>query len=174
MVDDGPVDDVANRYMQSDSGTMAERRWPTADLAPENETVRLIGVRARSRSGLTTEMPDIRDDVGLEVEYEVRREAVLSPNFQVYDGQGVLAFIVNDSYSPEWGDRPRAPGLWKSTCWIPGNLLGESKYVVGVSFGRMDQGIEHLNERNTISFQVVENAGGRLRSRHLPWRTTWA
>jgi lipopolysaccharide transport system ATP-binding protein len=165
IVDDGPVDEVAGRYMQTDTGTTAMRSWPDEDSAPQSEAVRLIGVRVRSREGLTTETPDIRQDIGLEVEYEIKQSDVLSPNFQLFDGQGDLAFVVNDSYYPEWGERPRSVGHWKSTCWIPSNLLSEGTYVVGVSFGTMNRGVEHLHERDVVSFQVVEDLEGGVSAR---------
>jgi lipopolysaccharide transport system ATP-binding protein len=160
IVDDGPVSEVGGRYLQRGLDTIAERRWPDADKAPQSHAVRLVAVRVRDRDGLTTNSPDIREDVGVEIEYEVKEREVLSPNIQVYDGQGTLAFISNDSYYPEWGNHPRQVGRWKSTCWIPGNLLSEGKYTLGVTVGAMDRGFEHLNERDAVSFEIVEHPGG--------------
>lgn len=160
IVDDGPVSEVGGRYLKRDTDTMAERRWPDADKAPQSDAVRLVAVRVRDREGRATESQDIREDVGVEIEYEVKEPKVLSPNIQVYDGQGTLAFISNDSYYPEWGNHPRQVGRWKSTCWIPGNFLSEGKYALGVSVSAMDTGFEHLNERDAVSFQIVEHSGG--------------
>jgi lipopolysaccharide transport system ATP-binding protein len=159
IVEDGPVDEVAGRYLQSDLGTTAERRWPDAESAPQSDAVRLISVRVRDEEGVTSETYDIRDKVGLELEYEVRQSTILSPNFHVYDGQGNCAFIVNDSYYAEWGTRPREVGRWRSTCWIPGNLLSEGSYVIGAAVSTMDNELIHFWERDAVSFQVVERLG---------------
>jgi lipopolysaccharide transport system ATP-binding protein len=161
IVEDGAVDKVAGRYLESDLGTTAERRWRDPDTAPQSEAVRLTGVRIRGAGGETSDTYDIRDQVGMELEYEVKRPAVLSPNFHVYDGQGNCAFVVNDSYSEDWGTRERAPGTWRSTCWIPGNFLSEGTYVVGAAVSTMDREIVHFWERDVVSFQVIERPEGR-------------
>ena len=160
IVEDGPVDEVASHYLQSDLGTTAERHWRDPGTAPQSDSVRLLGVRVRDPRGQTSDTFDIRDKVGLELAYEVRSPAVLTPNFHVYDGQGNCAFVVNDSYSSEWGERARDTGTWRSTCWIPGNFLSEGSYVVSAAISTMQREFIHFWERDAVSFQIVERPGG--------------
>lgn len=157
LVADGPVNEVAARYLKTDTGTTAERRWSDASTAPQSEFVRLLNVRVRDEAGETVEAADIKRPVGVEIEYEVKKAEILSPNIHVFDDQGTLAFITNDSYDPRWGEHPRQPGRWKSTCWIPGNLLSEGTYSLGVAVGTMHSGFVHFNERDVVSFQVMES-----------------
>lgn len=160
IIDDGPVDEVSSRYLQSDTGTTAERRWMDVQAAPQSDDVRLIGVRILTEDGLTTDTVDVRDRVGMEIEYEVKRPAILSPNFHMFDGQGEYVFVVSDSYDCDWGHRPRSVGRWKSRCWIPANFLSEGTYVVGAAISTLDPVFVHFYERDAIAFQVIERAGG--------------
>jgi lipopolysaccharide transport system ATP-binding protein len=160
ILEDGPVDEVAGHYLQSDLGTTAERHWRDSDLAPQSDAVRLLGVRVRRAGGETSDTYDIRDKVGLEIEYEIKQSAVLSPNFHVYDGQGNCAFVVNDSYCAEWAENAREPGTWRSTCWIPGNFLSEGSYVVSAAVSTMTREIVHFWERDAVSFQIIERSDG--------------
>ena len=133
-VEDGPVGHVTGRYLQSSLARQAEKRWLEGDSAPQSSAVRLVSVRVRDRQGQTRDRVDIREEVGVEIEYDVKEAAILTPSIHVYDSQDAYAFVANDSYNPEWGDSARRVGRWKSTCWIPGNLLGEGEYVVDVTF----------------------------------------
>jgi lipopolysaccharide transport system ATP-binding protein len=160
IVDDGPVDDVASRYLKSDLVTSAERRWRDPATAPQSDDARLVSVRVHDEAGKTADTCDIREKVGLELTYDVKRPSILTPNFHVYDGQGNCAFVVNDSYYPEWGTHARAPGLWHSTCWIPGNFLSEGNYIVGAAVSTMELEYVHFWEREAVSFQVVEHPDG--------------
>lgn len=156
IIDDGPVDEVSSRYLESHIGTTAERLWRDAETAPQSDDVRLVGARIRSRRGETVDSVDIRDQVGVEIDFVVKRPSVLSPNIVVYDEQNVLAFHANDSVCKQWGDTPRSVGSWRSTCWVPSNFLSEGRYVVGVGVSTMDPVYVHFGQQDALSFRVTE------------------
>ena len=158
VVLDGPAPEVTSSYLMSDLGTSAERRWGDIASAPGNDLARLRTVRVRTKDGQTTESVDIREPVGIEIEYWVlKSNKVLTANIEFHDSQGICIFVANDSYDPTMGNKSRAAGLWKSTCWVPGNLLSEGRHIVSVSITTLDPVVMHFHERDAVTFQVVDS-----------------
>ena len=159
-VEDGLVGEVINRYLQPYLSSPAERRWLDADSAPQSSAVRLVSVRLRDRQGRTRNRVDIREEVGVEIEYDVKEAEVLTPGIHVYDSQDACVFVANDSFYPEWGEAARRVGRWTSTCWIPGNLLSEGACVVDITFKTAAPPRKHFGQKAAVSFHVSEGPGG--------------
>jgi len=161
---DGTVNEVASLYMTSDTGSVSYRKWDNIDTSPGNEIARLKSVRAFSKEGDTGQVFDIRYPIVIEIEYWVREGNVrLSPGFFLLNEDGIIVFISGGMHDPEWTDRPRLKGLYKSRCWIPGNFLAEGRFNVHavVNTMRPDQSpIVHVYERDAISFQVYDKLEG--------------
>ncbi len=157
---DGQSHQVVSAYLQSGMGTMAERVWPEIEQAPGNDIVRLRGVRVRTEDGKIKEAIDIREPVGIEIEFDVlKRGHLLVPNYHVINEEGVCVFIAND-HDPQWFRRPREIGTYASTAWIPGNFLSEGSLIVGAAISTMDPVIVHFFERDAVAFQVIDNLEG--------------
>ena len=98
---------MVSNYLRSDSGSCAARQWVDSPRQPGSEVVTLRSVRIRGLAGETRETVDVRDPVGIEMEYEVRKPGyALVPNFNVHDDQGVCLFTVHD-LDPAWRRRPK-------------------------------------------------------------------
>jgi homopolymeric O-antigen transport system ATP-binding protein len=157
---DGRADEVVATYLQSGLGTTAVREWDDSATAPASELVRLLAVRVRAADGSITETLDIRDSVGIEMEYEVLKGgAVMIPHFSVHTAQGLFAFVSLDS-DLAWRGKPRPPGHYISTGWIPGNLLTEGLTLIGVAVRTIEPDLIQFWERNAVAFQVAETPGG--------------
>jgi lipopolysaccharide transport system ATP-binding protein len=159
VLSDGPSPQVVNTYLYSDIGTAAARQW-SRSRAPGNDIVRLVAVRVRTEDGRTSATVDIRRPVGIEMEFEVRQGGhVLVPNYHFVNSEGVCVFIASD-HDAAWRRRPRPPGRYISTAWIPGNYLAEGTLVVGAAISTMDPVIVHVFERDAIAFQVIDSLDG--------------
>jgi lipopolysaccharide transport system ATP-binding protein len=158
--EDGNTNDVISNYLNGSVNRGAARIWDDDETAPGNETVRLISVRAADEDGNTVVNIDVRLNVILEVEYKVLNGGkVFSPAFHVYDHQGICVFGTND-VDPEWRNRGREPGRYKSRVIIPGNLLAEGTfYVSAAMFDPMTSEL-HLLENSAISFDVFDSLAG--------------
>jgi lipopolysaccharide transport system ATP-binding protein len=122
--------------------------------------VRLYKARVRTESGQTSETVDIRQPVGIEVEFEVLKPGVvLAPNFHFYNQEGICVFIAGDQ-DPAWRNTPRPTGRYVSTAWIPGNFLAEGTLIVNVAISTMNPVIVHVHERDAVAFQVVDSLVG--------------
>ncbi|MGE3818184.1 MAG: ABC transporter ATP-binding protein [Isosphaeraceae bacterium] len=160
VVQDGPSHEVVGTYLVGNLGTTAAREWPDLGEAPGNEIVRLRAVRVRSEDGRVVASIDIRNPVGIEMEYEVRIPGhVLVPNLHFHNEEGVCVFVTQE-LEPEWRGRPRPAGRYVSTAWVPGNFLSEGTLVVGAAISTMTSLRVHFFERDAVAFQVVDSTDG--------------
>jgi len=157
---DGPSHKVVSVYLGSGLGTTATREWPDLNKAPGNEIVRLRAVRVRAKDGQINDAIDIREQVGIEMEFEVFKPGhILVPNYHFFNEEGVYVFVVSD-HDPSWYRHPRTVGRYVSTAWIPGNFLAEGSMIIGVAISTMDPVIVHLYERDAVAFQVIDSLDG--------------
>jgi len=160
VVQDGPAHQVVAAYLNSGFGTMAEREWDDPDQAPGNDVVRLRAVRVRTEDGRITDAVDIRQPVGIEMEYEVLRpDLVLVPTFQIFNEEGLHLFTTID-VDPAWHQCPRQTGCYVSTAWVPGNFLAEGPIFVAPIVNTFTPSIVHFREPNAVVFQVVDGLDG--------------
>ncbi len=161
VVDDGPSDRVVARYLQSDLGTTAERRWDDPEAAPGNDLVRLRSVRVVDREGETVETVDVRRPVGVELTFDIlRRRVPMIPEILLHNEEGLRIFISMDT-SPEWRE-PREPGTYTSTAWIPANLLAEGTAIVGAQVITLSSGAttRQAEAPDAVAFHVVDPGEG--------------
>jgi lipopolysaccharide transport system ATP-binding protein len=164
LLKDGPSAQVVSTYLSSGVGSTAQREWPDPAKAPGNEIVRLRAVRARNEAGEVSDAVDIRQTLGVEVEFDVLTAGhVLAPNLHFYNEEGILLFILGDS-DPAWKDVPRPAGRYCSTAWIPGNFLAEGTLIVSAAVTTVTPLTVHFFERDAVAVQVVDTVeGGSVR-----------
>jgi len=157
---DGPSPQVVGVYLNSGLGMTAAREWSDQAKAPGSDAIRLCAVRVRAEDGQIVDTVDIRQPVGIELEYEVLEPGYkLMPHFVLYDQEGVLVFVAIDQ-DPTWRQRPRLLGRYISAGWIPGNFLSEGMMVVGVAMRTLDPQRLHFDERDVVAFQVIDSLDG--------------
>ena len=160
VLQDGPSHRVVNTYLSSEVGTMAVREWPDPAKAPSGAVVRLRCVRVRTEGGQTTDVVDIRQPVGIDMEYDVLQSGyVLMPYVHFFNQEGVLAFEASD-HDPTWRRRPRPAGRWVSTAWIPGNLLAEGTLFVWPCLFTLEPEVLEISVRDAVAFQVKYSMEG--------------
>jgi lipopolysaccharide transport system ATP-binding protein len=110
-----------------------------------------------------TETLDIREPARLELEFEVLQGGrLLVYGFSLYNDQDVCVLDLVD-LDPAWRGRPRPPGRYRTTMWIPGDFLADGTYYVDVGLSAMEPEELQLHERQVISFNVVELEPGAAR-----------
>jgi len=166
LIGDGPAHSVVASYMNTGLGTSAERVWDDPATAPSGEVARLTAVRARSEDGKVTEAVNISQPVGIDIEFDVTESGrVLQPQIVVINDEGMTLFVAVD-LDPEWRKKPRPKGHYKSTAWIPGNLLTEGMCIVTVVLWALEPSrIWQFSEREAIAFQVIDSMDGTSTAR---------
>jgi len=156
---DGPSHKVVSTYLNQGMSTAAAREWRPED-APGNDIARLLAVRVRTEDGHVTDIADIRQPVGIEMEYEILKpDHKMLSYITILNDKGIRAFASVD-LSPEWQDNPRPKGRYISTAWIPGNLLSEGTLFVGAAMRSTNSRPIHFNVTDAVAFQVVDTTDG--------------
>lgn len=155
----GSPDEVIAAYANSGAGPLAAREWPDSAHAPGGEVARLRAVRIVSREGKVVDAVDIRNDVGIQMEYEVLNSGfVLLPHYLVYNEQGVMIFNTHDQ-DPTWCRRPRPKDTYTSTAWIPGNFLSPGRFFVSAAMITRSPDAKQFYEQQVVCFNVLDNMG---------------
>jgi lipopolysaccharide transport system ATP-binding protein len=160
LVADGPAHQVVSTYMQTGFNTQAAKEWLDSKTAPGDDMVRLRAVRVRNIEGEVREVIDIRQAFAVEMEFDILQDGVVfTPNFEFRNDAGLVIFEVFD-LDPDWRMRTRSIGRYRSTAWIPGNLLSEGTMFVnscGVSF---EPHRLRFKEEEAVAFQIVDSLDG--------------
>jgi lipopolysaccharide transport system ATP-binding protein len=185
VIGDGDAHTIVSRYLTSGLGTSAAREWPDDGDAPGDDTVRLRAVRIVDQSGSISEGVDIRNPVGLQMEFEVLEGgAVLMPYFRLANEEGVIIFSTIDQ-DIRWHSEARAPGRYVSTAWIPGNTLSEGTIYVLATIRTPRRKNWPFFVPDAVAFNVIDTMeGGSARGEwagtlsgavrpKLDWTTTY-
>jgi lipopolysaccharide transport system ATP-binding protein len=159
LVEDGPSQKVVRVYLTSESGSPAMREWNDPAKAPCGDVARLRAVRVRTEEGQITESVDICQPIGIEMDYEVLKSGrILMPHYHLYNEEGIKVFNIHDT-DPAWQGRARHSGRYKSTAWIPGNLLSEGTLFVNSGLITLNPNTNQFYETAVVAFQIVEGNG---------------
>jgi len=155
----GSPEEVIAAYAGSGSGLVAAREWPGPAKAPGADVVRLRAIRIVSREGKLVDSVDIRDEVGIQMVYDVIKPGFrLLPHFFLYNEQGIIVFNTHDQ-NPVWRKLERETGTYTSTAWIPGNFLSPGRLFVTVAAITRSPDIQQFHEGQAVSFNVLDNMG---------------
>ena len=159
IVSEGPAHNVVSSYLTDGLGTIAAREWEV-DRAPGGDICRLRGIRVRTRDGDTVEAVDIRQPVGIEIDFEVLESGhLIMPHFYLWneDSVPILAAVDIDK---AWRRRPRPNGRYITTAWFPGNFFAEGMIFVELGIVTIEPIRIEVHEKSVIAFQVVDSTTG--------------
>jgi lipopolysaccharide transport system ATP-binding protein len=161
LVADGPSDQVTRRYLQSGTGSPAERVWPDPATAPGDGVARLHSVRVRDASGRIAPTVDIRQPIEIEVEYWAMQSGA-RPTVSIHfiNEEGITVLVSNDFNNRRWWQTPRDKGLVRCTCHVPGNFLAEGQLFILAAVASYNPDLVHVYQPDIVSFQVVDRSEG--------------
>ncbi len=158
---DGPSDQVTRRYLQSGTGSPAERVWPDPVSAPGDDVARLQAVRIRDDNGRVAPTVDIRRPFDIEIDYwAMRAGARATVSIHVVNEEGVTLFVSNDFNNRQWWAAPRLEGPVRAVCRVPGNFLAEGQFFVLAAVCSYNPDVVHVLQRDVVSFQVADRSEG--------------
>ncbi len=160
IIDDGPSAKVVKKYLTSDVGVPAAREWSDIAKAPSGEFTRILAVRVKTENGESLDTIDIRRSFGIEILWEViKSDHDLSPHFGFNNENGDILFVTID-LDHEWRGKIRPLGKYRSTAWVPGNLLAEGLLYVDCFLYDNTLNVADCGEKPAISFQIVDTCDG--------------
>lgn len=159
VVMDGSPHDVISHYLNSEAGAPSIREWHDPAAAPGRDVARLRSVRVVSREGHAVSSVDIREEVGIEMTFDVLQPGYkLLPHYWFYNEEGTMIFAVHHT-DPDWHERAYPAGRCVSTAWIPGNFLAPGMLFVTAAVITRSPDTLQFDEPQAIAFSVRDNMG---------------
>jgi len=163
ILEDGLPGQVVSRYLQTSFSSLTERIWADKATAPGNDEIRLHRALIRPADGGPEDPTTVQSPLQVELEYwNLVEDADLTSNLLLYNEQGILVFESAPIDEPIWLGAPRPIGLYRDTCFVPGNLLNAGVHRIVMSLVK-DQGTVLHREDDILVFDVrdsMEKRGG--------------
>ena len=158
ILEDAESGRVVASYLQHSFSARAEQVWDDITTAPGNDKLRLRSVRVRPVDGVASDPITICTPFVIEFEYwNLQPGARLDLSIHVYNEQGIIAFNPGTLHEPSWHGREFPLGLFRSACYVPGNLLNDGMYRVELLVVR-DEGVIVHREDDALVFEVGDVA----------------
>jgi lipopolysaccharide transport system ATP-binding protein len=115
----------------------------------------LISASVESDTGIPTPEVDIRSPFLVRMRYRLEHTADQAPypNFHVTDSAGNYVFVTMAT-APNLG---REPGLYEAICQMPGNLLNNGAFFIGLALTYIDRGVNvAFWEKDALCVNIVD------------------
>ncbi len=154
----GSSSSVVQQYYSYGGATQANIDFNLTGVLPGDDVGRLCKARIINSSGEISMEHRINEPIILEMEYRILKEgARVNPNLHFYTADGTYAFATSDVTIDRHAESKQSPGLYKSKCVIPPNLLNTGTYYVSFALSTMTTSTVHFYEKDLLSFTVVES-----------------
>ena len=152
----GEAGEVVSHYLRTSLQTVTEQVWDDRNSAPGNDKVRLHRVCVRPVKGPASGSINIRMPYVIEFDYwNLVPDARLDLSFHLYNEQGIMVFNHNTYLERTWHARPRPKGLFRSTCFVPGDLMNDGEYKVSLVV-TSDQATAIYKHPDLLAFTVLD------------------
>ena len=166
IVEGGPASEVIANYFRSsgEKTDISEEIWHDPSTAPGNEIVRLHHIRVRQQDETTSEPLTMQTPFLIDLEYwNLQPNIELHLTLHLYTDQDIIAFTTGSAPESPWTNRGMPAGLFRSTCYVPGELLNTGRHRFSVLVVK-DRSTVIYQYRSVVSFDVVD-----LRERTGSW-----
>ena len=149
---------VVTKYLKTSFSTMSQRVWDNPASAPGNEKVRLHQACVRPVDRAYSDELTVRTPLVMEFEYwNLAPGAQLSLSLVLYNDEGIALFNTLPIDEPVWHGKPFPAGLFRSACYVPGDLLNDGTYRVQL-YVVQDQSVAIFRADDILVFDVLEAA----------------
>jgi lipopolysaccharide transport system ATP-binding protein len=153
VVSIGETDTIVNQYLSNENTNRTFAKWEKGN-EPGDDVAILLWAKLIDENGNKIEFASIDKKVGIEYSYEVLKEGYCPlPNIHVYTSKGETAFVSGETQDLKFSK----VGIYKTTMWIPSNLLNEGTYVIRVALSTMIPLKVHFWDTDTLIFDVIED-----------------
>jgi lipopolysaccharide transport system ATP-binding protein len=152
---DGQVSEAISRYYNNGKSSPFALDYSDLSSPPGDEYASLLEGRIEDQNGNAVGEVNIDSPFAVKLKYQLKKEVPIAPaaNIHVYNSQGQAVFVT--------GSERRLPvntaGIYEATCTIPGNLLNNDTYSIGLALTFTHNGI-HVSffESNALTVTIRE------------------
>jgi lipopolysaccharide transport system ATP-binding protein len=159
IADDSNAGTVVRNYLSHSFGNSNsdEEIWPDIETAPGNDSVRLHRVQVRPLDEASGQQLTTRTPFCIDVEYwNLQPGANLTITLHLYTEQQVIAFTTGSgSGDPEWSRRNLPGGLFRATCYMPGDLLNVGRHRFNVLVIKDLSSVIYQHE-SAVAFEIFD------------------
>lgn len=150
VVLEGEVSAVVSGYLAGSSRSVLSVRWSDPDSAPGNDRVRLRSARVVPDDGEPLGSITVKTPLRIELEYVLDGpDCQFNISLHLLTMDGDCVFVTMSS-----AEKIRR-GVYRSSCYIPADLLNNRTYTVNVFFGR-DGSVVLFRAQNLLTFDVLD------------------
>ncbi len=150
----GPATQVALQYFGGAQAAPHEVNFSSRSKPPGDDLACLLHARVCNSSGESVYEVDIRSSFKVAMRYKLLQMVPTPPfpNFHFFDARGECVFV---SSSTNYVTAGTEPGTFEAECIVPGHLLNDGVYFVGVALTFTHQSV-HVSfyERDALSFVI--------------------
>jgi lipopolysaccharide transport system ATP-binding protein len=156
IAEEGEAGRVVKNYLGKGSETATARIWNNPDAAPGNDKVRLHRACVRPVDGTASDPITIRTPLVMEFDYwNLEPGARLNLSLHLYNDRGLRVFNTGPVREPVWHGRSFPAGLFRSSCYVPGDLLNDGVHRIQLLVVK-DQGIVIFELDDALVFDVLD------------------
>ena len=156
VVKEGAATSVVNDYLVSGNARQLEEVWDDIAIAPGNETVRLHRIRVRPESEFSGEALTVKTPFVIEIEYwNLNPGTRLHIALHLYTQQDIIAFTTGNGAQVVGHDAYTAAGLFRCTCYVPGELLNTGRHRFIVLLVQDSERVIYQHQ-SAVSFEILD------------------
>ena len=158
----GTAAETISTYLSEQNEMLSAPRF-TNENAPGTDAIKIRRMYFTDSAGNTVDYGFISQRIGLSVEYEVTQETpAFTHGANIYDISGTHLFTTHDNSQPRSG--AVAPGTYRTTFWIPGNLLQAGNYTISFAFMRYKPFEVLYHSKPLIKLSLVDDMNAPTRN----------
>jgi len=156
VVEQGKPKPVISSYLKTTMSSDTQKVWREASDAPGDDAVRLLSASVGPQGGAPGDEITVRTPLEISFEYRVSKPGGrYSISVALYNEQGVVVFTSGTGAGPE--DSP--PGVYRSVCRVPGDLLNDGMHLLTVYVDRNGRTVVQGDE--VLVFDVRDDVAAR-------------
>lgn len=157
IISEGQTGNIVTEYLTSENGNRTSISWNAGSNPGDNVAI-LHSARLINTNFEQLNFANIDQKIGIEYIYEIINDGHLPiPNVHVVTAMGEYAFVSAENKNSKLSK----VGIHKAILWIPGNLLNDGTYIIGVALSSPDPVRVHFYEPEALMFEVIEDIGNR-------------
>lgn len=154
----GPTKDIISQYLIVNNQLQSHVKY---EIKSENQhpITDILEAYVHDENHEISDSFDITKKIGITFIYRVYQEAQFIGGLDIYDERDNLVFISHD-VKTKFQSVVHVIGTYKYTVWIPGNLITEGNFSIGLALLKQAPVEIHQHKQNVLKFKVIDYLRG--------------